>query len=254
MSEVGTEGLRAHRDRRPSECGLGEQLETIGLNLVGVLPIEAYDRSVPAAWRAQQHLLTARTALLIGAGGMALHRSYRSARGSSGLDAFVTRAVASGCAELRAEGWQSVAFGYDEKREDRFVDLIALAQLAGLGAPSRLGLLIHREYGPWLSLRALVLTERRLPATRRGDDFLPCTGCPAPCFDVCPGHAPRPLPAGFDVHACGRQRQLAGPCRLHCHARRACVVGQEHAYDAESEEALMAASLGRFPAPASGGT
>ena len=59
------------------------------------------------------------------------------------------------------------------------MDLIALGVLSGLGGHSRLGLLVHREYGPWLSLRALVLTERRFADLGPAEEFEPCSGCPA---------------------------------------------------------------------------
>jgi len=55
--------------------------------------------------------------------------------------------------------------------------------------------------------------------------------------------APRALPAGFELGACGARRALAGACQLHCAARRACPIGSQHAYDLEAEESLMRASL-----------
>jgi hypothetical protein len=230
-------------DVRPSDCGMGPEMDAVGLNLAGVLPIGVYDLAVDESWSSQRLLPTARSAIVVGAGGTALSRSYRAVAGRGSLDNFVAQFVAGGCVRLRSLGWESRAFGYDALRGGQYVDLIALAERAGLGAASRLGLLLHRQYGPWLSLRALVLTERRLPAAPGADEFSPCEGCAAPCSDACPVEAPRALPAGFDLGACGAQRALQGPCRLHCDARRACVVGPEHAYDLDAEESHMAASL-----------
>jgi len=228
---------------RPSDCGMGQEMDAAGLNLAGVLPIRVYDLAVSEAWSSTQLLPTARSAIVVGAGGKALSRSHRAAAPRASLDDFVAKIVAGGCARLRSLGWGTRALAYDAIRDGRHIDLIGLAQRAGLGAASRLGLLLHREYGPWLSLRALVLTERRLPETPRTDDFSPCEGCAAPCSEACPVSAPRASPAGFDIGACGARRALEGPCRLRCAARRACVLGQEHAYDLEVEEAHMAASL-----------
>lgn len=230
-------------DIRPSDCGMGPEMDAIGLNLAGVLPIGVYDLAVAESWRSKQLLPTARSAIVIGAGGTTLSHSYRAASQRGSLDSFVTQSVAAGCAQMRSSGWESQAFGYDRVRGGQYVDLIALAERAGLGATSRLGLLLHRQFGPWLSLRALVLTERRLPAVPEADESSPCEGCAAPCTKACPVEAPRALPTGFDIGACGAHRALEGPCQLRCAARRACVVGPEHAYDLDAEEVHMAASL-----------
>jgi hypothetical protein len=40
--------------------------------------------------------------------------------------------------------------------------------------------------------------------------------------------------SGFEVDACGRQRARDPACATGCAARRACVLGREHAYAAEA--------------------
>jgi hypothetical protein len=229
---------------------MGPELEAAGLNLAGAVPIAEYDRSVPEAWRSQRLLPSASSAVVIGGGGRLLHRCHRAAAAGSSLDRFVAEVVARGCERLRSLGWQARAFAYDETREGSYVDLVALARRAGLGGASRLGLLVQPEYGPWLSLRALVLTDRPLPEPPR-TEFAPCDGCPAPCAEACPASAPRALPAGFDVAACGTQRARAGPCRLRCTARHACRLGQHHAYHPEAEARHMAAALDHLEIPIS---
>lgn len=235
---------------RPSDCGMGLELDAAGLDLAAVVPIAEYDRAVPEGWASQRLLATARSAIVIGAGGRSLLRNHRARAQGASLDDFVAQTVVRGCERLRAEGWAAVQFAYDDTRDGQHVDLIALARHAGLGAPSRLGLLLHREYGPWLSLRALVLTERPLPESLPGEDFSPCEGCSAPCTEACPVDAPQALPAGFDIDLCAGSRALGGACRLHCAARRACIFGPEHAYDLDVEEDLMRASLGEMLARA----
>ena len=234
---------RAPSQAKPSELGLGDELEAIGLNVAGVLPITVYDRAVATEWKADRLLPTARSAILLAAGGDALFHHHHAAGTSRSLDEFVHQAVDDASSRLRQQGWESRAFAYDEKQGDQYVDLIGLAVLAGLGGHSRLGLLLHREYGPWLSLRALVLTDQGSAARAAAEPFEPCTGCPAPCSEACPVAAPRALPAGFDMAACGAQRTLPGRCQLHCDARRACVIGTEHAYGREAERSFLAASL-----------
>jgi epoxyqueuosine reductase QueG len=58
--------------------------------------------------------------------------------------------------------------------------------------------------------------------------FDPCGDCAAPCAEACPGlalAAPR-----FDIVRCGQHRAIDPDCAESCAARRACVVGPEHAY------------------------
>jgi len=155
---------------------MGLELDAIGLNLAGVVPIADYDRIVPEGWTSQRLLGSARSAIVIGAGGRGLHEQHRARAHGSALDAFVAQTVERGCEALRAKGWAAISLAYDETRDGQHVDLIALARRAGLGAPSRLGLLLHRKYGPWLSLRALVLTERPLPEPPPRAEFSPCDG------------------------------------------------------------------------------
>jgi hypothetical protein len=109
------------------------------------------------------------------------------------------------------------------------LDLRRLAVEAGLGAPSRLGLVLHPTLGPWIGLRAVCVTtevwDRSVPAADA-----PCDGCAAPCADACPGQAvPAPV---LDWRACAVFRASGPTCAGTCHARRACVVGKEHAYSA----------------------
>jgi hypothetical protein len=151
---------------------------------------------------------------MIASGGRSLWdafaRSPEFATSPDPLDAYTRRVtgVAASCLEQAGQA-SRVLFAF-EQRGGVHADFVALGHLAGLGAPSRLGLLLHPVYGPWLSLRAVVLTradwERGRPP-HGPDGFDPCRGCPAPCAAVRPGVA----------------------------ARRACVIGPEHAY---SEAAL----------------
>jgi hypothetical protein len=117
------------------------------------------------------------------------------------LDAYTRRVVEAAAKQLDSRALALFAF---ERRGGAYADFVALGRLAGLGAPSRLGLLIHPVYGPWLSLRAVVLTPS---AWETGPGaplaFDPCRDCPAPCEAAGPEFTAR---------------------------RRACVVGPEHAY------------------------
>jgi len=61
------------------------------------------------------------------------------------------------------------------------------AALAGLGVIGANNLLITREYGPNIRLRALGLDAKMPPTGRIG--FSPCDSCYMPCREVCPQKA-----------------------------------------------------------------
>jgi epoxyqueuosine reductase QueG len=222
-------------------------LDAAGLNLRGVASIARYDACVPAAWRAEHCLPAARSAVVVAAGGRRLFSAFRTARatgarvGNGELDAHV-RAVVARAAECIA-GRDLYAW---ERRGGAFADFVALGRTVGLGAPSRLGLLLHPQYGPWMSIRAVVLTPLVLSPDAPQAGFDPCHGCAAPCADVCPGGAL--AGARFDVAACGATRRREPACALACAARRACVLGRNDQYTAAAEAHHMrAAALDNFP-------
>jgi epoxyqueuosine reductase len=115
------------------------------------------------------------------------------------------------------------------------LDLRRLAALASVGWVSPvLELLLHPEYGPWLSIRGVVTLPVRLPPTTLGGPrgWDPCGPCARPCLDACPVSAyGRGHP--FDVERCARHRladEPSGPCASRCASRDACVVGPGHRY------------------------
>jgi epoxyqueuosine reductase QueG len=175
---------------------------------------------------------------VVGSGGRALwdafERAPEVALASDPLDAYTRRVTEAAAREL-APAHAHALFSF-EQRAGVYADFVALGRLAGLGAPSRLGLLLHPVYGPWVSLRAVVLTTASwVPDSPQlqGQPFDPCRDCPAPCAAICPGAAV--AASGFDVARCGATRAALPDCRSSCASRRACVVGPEHAY---SEAAL----------------
>ena len=102
-----------------------------------------------------------------------------------------------------------------------------LAALAGLGAPSELGILVSPRFGPWLGLRAAVFApfdlDETAPVARA------CDGCSAPCRRVCPAAAVGPT---FSWPSCVATRQRpASPCQAHCGARDACVIAPDERYE-----------------------
>ncbi len=207
-------------------------LDAAGLDLRGVLAPVEYDARVPPAWRCAALLPGARSVWVVGSGGRALWTAAQAGAALHAspdpLDAHTEGALGACVEWLRSEGQAAVAAFAHERRAGAYADFVALGHAAGLGAPSRLGLLVHPVYGPWLSLRALLVTALATRPSAPRPDFDPCRGCPAPCAAICHGEAL--APAGFEIRRCAATRLREPRCAQRCDARRACVLGQEHAY------------------------
>ncbi len=196
---------RAKTSRADAQQRFEAALDGAGLNLCASLAIARYDAAVPEAWRSAAIRPAARTAILVASGGRALWDAFASApefaAGPDPLDAYTRRVTESAAHEFEVGARAVFAF---ERWGGEYADFVELGRLAGLGAPSRLRLLLHPLYGPWMSLRAIVLTRAHWEIGAAGPlGFDPCRDCPAPCEAAGPEPAAR---------------------------RRACVVGPEHAY------------------------
>ena len=169
------------------------------------------------------------TLLLIGNAGPALWRAFAARRpqGSDPLDRWVEEAVLPIAARCGARA----LFPFDGPPYWPFQRWALAAEPV---RPSPLGLLIHPRYGLWHAYRAALAfaaTDLALPPRGEAPDL--CGACAAkPCLTACPVGAFDGQ--GYDVPAClGHLRSPAGADCLSsgCHARRACPVGQDHAYD-----------------------
>jgi hypothetical protein len=181
---------------------LAAALAPAGLNVFGVARPEALSTVHPAA----------KSIVVVGSGGRAHWDAFlryvaedpaaRLAKTQHPLDDF----CAAVFAKLDLPRCRVV---FPTFRSEIRIDFMTLAERAGLGRRSELGLLVDPQYGPWFALRAAVFTPEEIeprPLARRM-----CDGCDAPCL--------RDLPPGLAVPA------------LHLPARLACIVGPEHAYD-----------------------
>ncbi|MGH0033419.1 MAG: hypothetical protein ACQGVK_00175 [Myxococcota bacterium] len=230
--------------RSPRALGLPGELEAAGFNVAGALSAEAYDRMVPPPWRCAALLPEARRALVLGCGGPAFGRAVLGSPEAEDpddpIDRFAARVVADLGRALERSGGRSTPLYAYERRGGTYADFVGLARAAGLGEPSRLGQLLHPSFGPWLSIRAVVLTSADGPTTGPLRGFDPCQGCPAPCQSACPVGAPGD--SGFQVGVCADYRGANDRCLAGCAARRACPVGGDHAYLPRIERLHMAAS------------
>lgn len=218
--------------------GLAERLAPCGLNLIGVTPAADYDRGVPADVSLARVLPGTRSLVVIGNGGRSFWDAYARraradpalARSADPLDDFTRAVVTAALADVlgRVCGARLI-FPFEFGALP--VSFVHLAECAGLGRRSVLGVLIHPVYGPWIALRAaLALPEDAGPADRPADGFDPCPTCgPRSCMAACPAEAVGA--AGWDIPRCADWRaQVPDPCATRCHARVACVIGPEHRY------------------------
>ena len=218
---------------------LRDLLAPQGLNLIGAAEVARYDAIVPPRHAVGSRAPDARTLVVIGNGGGAFWEALRrhreceaSTRGPGPLDAF-TRAVVMHAVEspgLDLGGPPRVAFPFED--EPLALSFVHLAECAGLGRRSLLGVLVHPEFGPWMALRAALLLPFAVDAPRPADGFDPCPSCvERPCIAACPAGAVGP--GGWDVPRCAAYRLSAthgDGCDVGCHARIACVLAPEHRY------------------------
>ena len=209
---------------------LRADLEGAGLDVTGPLPASLYDASVTRGWYARRVRASCRSILLVGHSGRAFWQKLQAAPEASHPDPVdtYTRRVVREAAEAHDPGAPFAS--YLEQREGQYLPLLTLAERAGLGAPSRLGLLLHPRLGPWWALRGALFLEAECASTPEPQES-PCTDCHAPCASSCHGRAVGA--DGLDREACLGTRLVHSACHQRCDARLACVVGREHAYEPE---------------------
>ena len=205
-----------------SVSNLTEKAQKIGLNLVGV-----------ADGRPYQHILPdCQTAIVFANGGQDLWTHFlEDLRANPShlidtahpLDDFIGRWI------------QSVDPNPDSTRRwiqcaeeaDVFVDFRLLSTSAGLGTPSLLGLVIHSEYGLWVSMRAVLLSTEVFESTKSNTMQSPCEQCiEKPCISACPAGAV--TLSGWSVQRCATFHGESTLCATQCHSRQVCPVGVLH--------------------------
>src|SRR5262245_38200901 len=144
---------------------LGTRLATTlaphGLNLVGVADAARYDAAVPERWRIGPHAPSVQSLLVIGNGGGAFWHAFQRRRAADAslraaahpLDAFTRSLVREVVTQVA--GPLPIVFPFDAGPPA--LSFVHLAECAGLGRSSLLGILIHPEFGSWIALRAAVL-------------------------------------------------------------------------------------------------
>jgi hypothetical protein len=218
---------------------LAAALAPLGMLVRGGFVASAADEPLPMDTGG----LPARTLMLVGNGGPAMYRQFFAAPEATNgaanpLDTWTKRVLEPIATKYRARP----VFPSDGPPWQPFQRWASRAE--GLRA-SPLGVLIHPTFGLWHAYRAAFLFDQTLALDPFPGLAHACDRCvDRPCLTACPVTAV--TTAGFARFTCADH--VAGSdgvdCRLRgCLARRACPVGQEHAYPAEAMEFHMTAFL-----------
>jgi hypothetical protein len=210
-----------------------------GLNLVGAVSAQSYDRVVAPPYRAGAIDSRVRSIVAIGNGGGALwaaldrhvqaHPGWR--RRENPLDDFTRELIETQVAPAARRSGTHATVVYPFMQGAPTLNFIELAKAAGLGGPSIVGVAVHPVYGPWIAFRAALLVDEVIDAPGDAAGFDPCPSCTArTCVEACPVGAIA-HPAGWDIERCLIHRVEVEPdCEPQCHARARCVLGPEHRY------------------------
>jgi len=225
-------------------------MEQAGLNITGVAQGEPWQSVFPGC----------QSVIVIGSGGDQLWNAFISdLERSPGyfknepdiLDNFVTRTLN----HIDPEPPESRRWIRCAANEQEFIDFRVLGHQAGLGWHSKLGLLLHPEYGPWFGLRLACFTTEHIEPTGTLRGAGPCADCDAPCIPSCPAGAVSDA-SSWNAECCADFHSSSDQCLHTCHARDACPEGRHHIYsemqrhyhsDRSSGRTLLAQSLGLEP-------
>jgi hypothetical protein len=208
-----------------------------GFNLVARIKVSDYDRQVLPDRRAAPLLPNAKSILLAGFGGKSfwqvlqhfLHenREFRDTR-QDWIDDYTLlkfTLVANLLEDAKADYEMTLPFGSGAFA----LDFVKLGQLGGMGVHSLLGVLLHPEYGPWVSLRGAFVTDLEFNEYDTPiPSFDPCPECSKPCISACP--ASTVSEKAWEWKACMNFRLSNDTCTTNCTSRRACPFGKEHQY------------------------
>ncbi len=206
-------------------------LSSGGLNHIGVVPVKRYTGQ--GALGVGRLAPGARSIVVVGSGGPALwshlmqelsdHPEFLTET-LHPLDSCVRRVVETTSPLFEGIGHR---WFFAAAQSEVHLDFRTLAVQSGLGASSRLGLVLHPDFGPWMGLRAACFVDLVLAESPGVES--PCVGCPAPCGPACPGDA---FPGGeWDVGTCASFHGVSERCAASCASRMACPVGTAHRYD-----------------------
>jgi methylmalonic aciduria homocystinuria type C protein len=118
-------------------------------------------------------------------------------------------------------------FAHERDANGGFLPIQRIAMAAGLAWLSPAHLSVHPVYGPWISLRAVIVLDEDFPGETRAIED-PCGACETGCA----AHALPPLPAADEDPV----RAVATRWREWLAPRDACPLGRAHRFDARMIE------------------
>src|SRR6476469_5178783 len=156
-----------HHSNMRLDDRLAEALAPFGYNGFGVISRARFDAAAPPPFRCDVVHPPARSVLIVATAGPWHFRAFlewlavdpvaRLAREAHPLDAFTQDVFAR---VVDAPGARIVFPTFTAPLR---LDFVKMAELAGLGRPSEIGLLVDARFGPWMSLRAAILETEHLP-------------------------------------------------------------------------------------------
>jgi len=166
--------MSSARGHRATIAGIAERCRRAGLDLVHGLSLAWLDEELVGRLAA-----TRRDALAILVGNTkALWPIVRCApRGRDPVDAWCEAAVTEAARDLGA----SVFYAH-RRYGGQYLPLQRIAHQAGMLHLSPSHLSLHPTHGPWVALRALVVTDESGPPGPRPEAPDPCTPCEKPCL------------------------------------------------------------------------
>ncbi|MAY81836.1 MAG: hypothetical protein CL930_13785 [Deltaproteobacteria bacterium] len=215
-----------------SLASIKTRMNKVGLGHIGVVTREMYDEVARPEHKAAVLAPASNSVLVLASVGRLLWDTFLKrvsispellTHSQHPLDDFVEQQVKDACTDLGLSG-HTVFFA--DERARVHLDFRSLAVLSGVGAESRLGLVIHPEYGPWMGLRAAIFIQECFPASHSIAEL--CSVCESPCVPACPGGA---MDSGqWSVGKCVDFHHRSTACSGSCAARTACIVGVESQY------------------------
>jgi epoxyqueuosine reductase QueG len=205
-----------------------------GLNLFGVVDAERFDAWQPREQRTTTLLSNCGTVIVLGSGGRTTARLLAESHATSSravpqqdVVPFVRVAAQELARMLQSHSVRNRLVEPDRHR----LNFPRLAEAAGFGTVSPVsGLLLHPDFGPWVSVRAALLIDGRpfgpVADASITDRFQPCCNCARPCIAACPASVHDAF-GNQDLRRCAGHRHQGG-CTSGCATRSACPVGADH--------------------------
>jgi hypothetical protein len=175
-------GTSYHPGDMRLDLQLAQALAPFGYNGFGAIARARFDAAAPPPFRCDVVHPPARSVLVVATAGpwhfrafldwIAVDPIHRLGRNAHPLDAFTAHLFA----HLELLGARVV---FPTFSAPLALDFVKMAELAGLGRPSEIGLLVDPRFGPWMSLRAAIFTPEELPDAAVA--VRACDGCAAPC-------------------------------------------------------------------------